>query len=83
MVVTWGDLHHFMSDVPCLVEVCELCATSGAFAARLTDGTVVKPGFVECGKTWGKLLNQVLFEGCNSKKDTVLQISKLKNLQNL
>lgn len=70
VVVTWGDLHHFMSDVPCLVEVCELCATSGAFAARLTDGTVVKPGFVECGKTRGKLLNQVIFEGRNSKKDT-------------
>lgn len=47
-VITWGDLADVMPDdrVNGRVEVCELCATSGAFAAKLVDGTVVKLGAV-------------------------------------
>ena len=46
-VVTWGDLADVMPDnrIHGLVGVCELCATSGAFAAKLVDGTVVMLGY--------------------------------------
>jgi len=46
-VVTWGDLADVMPDnrINGLVGVCELCATSGAFAAKLVDGTVVMLGY--------------------------------------
>ena len=46
-VVTWGDLADVMPDnrISGLVGVCELCATSGAFAAKLVDGTVVMLGY--------------------------------------
>ena len=65
--MTWGDLADVLPDdrINGLVGVCELCATSGAFAAKLVDGTVVKlgsdkeSGLWECCSWFCKLPTEV------------------------